>query len=86
MLGPYTTHATPILLLCAPYKPTIIIGVPLNYNCYIMDVDWCPFGVVIPLGLLYIPRRYSHLNHVISYIFWIYVMYKEVSPSKWLII
>ena len=30
MLGPYTTHATPILLLCAPYKPTTIIVVPLH--------------------------------------------------------
>ena len=28
MLGPYTTHATPILLLRAPYKPTTIIVVP----------------------------------------------------------
>ena len=25
LLGPYTTHATPILLLHAPYKPTTII-------------------------------------------------------------
>ena len=30
MLGPYTTHATPILLQCAPYKPTTIIVVPLH--------------------------------------------------------
>ena len=42
MLGPYSTHATPILLLCSPYNLTTIIVVPLHYNCYIMDVDWCP--------------------------------------------
>ena len=30
MLDPYTTHATPILLLCAPYKPTTVIVVPLH--------------------------------------------------------
>ena len=30
LLGPYTTHATPILLLLAPYKPTTIIVVPLH--------------------------------------------------------
>ena len=30
LLGPYTTHPTPILLLCAPYKPTTIIVVPLH--------------------------------------------------------
>ena len=30
LLGPYTTHATPILLLCSPYKPTNIIVVPLH--------------------------------------------------------
>ena len=30
VLGPYTTHPTPILLLCAPYKPTTIIVVPLH--------------------------------------------------------
>ena len=30
MLGPYTTHATPILLLHAPYKPTTIIIVTLD--------------------------------------------------------
>jgi len=59
MLGPYSTHPTPILLLCAPYKPTTIIVVPLHYNSYIRDVGWCP--LVIPLGHLYIPRRYSHL-------------------------
>ena len=29
LLGPYTTHPTPILLLCAPYNPTIIV-VPLD--------------------------------------------------------
>ena len=66
MLDPYTTHATPILLLCAPYKPTSIIVVPLHLNSYIRDVGWCPLVVVIPLGLLYIPRRYSHLNHILS--------------------
>ena len=64
MLGPYTTHPTPILLLCAPYKPTTIIVVPLQKNSYIRDVGWCP--LVIPLGLLYIPRRYSYLR--ISYL------------------
>ena len=63
MLDPYTTHATPILLLCAPYNPTTIIVVPLHYNSYIRDVNWCP--LVIPLGLLYIPRRYSHFNHIL---------------------
>ena len=66
MLGPYTTHAPPILLSCAPYKPTTIIVVPLHYNCYIMDVSWCPLVVVIPLGILYIPSRYSHLKHTVS--------------------
>ena len=30
MLGPYTTHPTPILLLCYPYKPTTTIVVPLH--------------------------------------------------------
>ena len=30
LLGPYTTHATPILLLYAPYKPNTIIIVPLH--------------------------------------------------------
>jgi hypothetical protein len=30
MLGPYTTHATPILIFCAPYKSTTIIVVPLH--------------------------------------------------------
>ena len=30
VLGPYTIHATPILLLHAPYKPTTIIVVPLH--------------------------------------------------------
>ena len=38
MLGPYTTHTTPILLLWAPQKPTTIIVMPLHQNCYIMDV------------------------------------------------
>ena len=30
LLGPYSTHATPILLLCAPLKPTTIIVVTLH--------------------------------------------------------
>ena len=30
VLGPYTIHATPILLLHALYKPTTIIVVPLH--------------------------------------------------------
>ena len=66
MLGPYTTHPTPILLLGTPYKPTTIIVVPLHQNSYIRDVSQCPLVVVIPLGILYKPRRYSHLR--ISYI------------------
>ena len=31
----------------------------------IIDVELCPLVVVIPFGLLYIPRRSSHLNHVL---------------------
>lgn len=34
---------------------------------------------------IYMPRRYFHLNHVIYLVLWIDVMYKEVSPSKWII-
>ena len=32
----------------------------------IIDVGLCPLFVVITLGLLYIPRRSSHLDHVID--------------------
>ena len=49
----------------------------------IINVIVCPLFLVIPLGLLYIPRRSSHLNHVIDLVY--DVMYKEVFPSRWLI-
>ena len=51
----------------------------------IIDVGLCTLVVVTPLGLLYIPRRSSHLNDVLYLVLRIDVMYKEVSSSKWLI-
>ena len=51
----------------------------------ILDVGLCPLVIFIPLGLLYIPGKSSHLNHVIDLVLLINVMYKEVTPLKWLI-
>ena len=41
----------------------------LHYYFYFIDVVLCPLVVVIPLGLLYIPRKSSHLNHVLYLVF-----------------
>ena len=66
LLGPYSTHTTPILLLCDPQKPSTVIVVPLHYYCYIIYFGWCPFIVVASFGLPYILRRFPPQSGLLS--------------------
>ena len=52
----------PPLILVLKGSPTAFRSI----RWWLSPVDWCPLVVVTPLGLLYIPRRYSHLNHLLS--------------------
>ena len=56
--------------------------VTFHWYCYFIDANLCSLVVAIPLCLLFILRRPFHLNHLV---FLIDVIYKEVSPSKFLI-
>ena len=63
MLSPKWGALPPKLGALAPNCGT------LHYYYYFIDVGLCPLVVVIPLGLLYIPRKSSHLNHVLYLVF-----------------
>ena len=94
LLGPYTTSVTPY---CYQYNPLIILLCPCSLHIVIIVPHRSPllllffpyiitvmsaFIILSPLRLLYIERRYFHLNHPrIVHL----CNVKEVSPSKRLI-